>query len=439
MSRHGAASGVSGPSCQRLGQALPDDLEDMDPVPAVPLHQADKRRQGVQCTEVFSSKIIHQTTGRRKRFRQSARFLRILQHSHPECTIETGPPYPRPTTSPFPCDQCHRRFGTPPIFLPMTMLDGIPEEWGNFCSGPCAKTYLHTNMNDAFLAIRDADLLETLRVVHGFKGTKIGYAPHFTQRRAYGGDLTDEQFQAIVDHPNLTTVLLQKPFCPTLEVVEWQCVAEEGEDGDAAAALLADVMGSAAPALDHHQQWTVSNLQQPSVEATVRRLASLPQQEPVVEQDAIPFNVFMEAKRAAIAAGGPGAAEAMPALAPLGSAAVKRVRKRTTTAGGGAVGKSKAGGSTGVAAPPPVATALTALTAAAAASIAAASAPPPRKRVRKTASANAGAAEPPASAAVALAPAPAAPASAAAAPAAALAAPAPAPAPAAAAPAASST
>jgi hypothetical protein len=311
-------------SCARLGQVLPDDMEDPDHEPAVPLHQAEQRRQGVECTEVFSSKIIHQRTERRDRFRHNPRFMRILAHSHPECTLETiatSQPWPRPESSPFPCDQCHRRFPTAPVFLPMTMLDGVPEEWGNFCSGPCAMTYLHTNMRDAFLAARSADLLETLRVVHGFRGTTVGFAPHFTQRQEYGGDLTDEQFQAIVDRPNLTTVILRKPFCPTLEVVEWQCVAAARDTGEAASETLERVMGTAAPALDHHQQWNVNNLQQPSVDTTVRRLASLPRPEPVQDPALIPFNAFVEAKRAAEAAAAAAPAAPAPIAAPASTAA----------------------------------------------------------------------------------------------------------------------
>ena len=219
------------------------------------------------------------------------------------------------------------------MFLPMTMLDGVPEEWGNFCSGPCANTYLHTNMRDAFLSARSADLLETLRVVHGFQGRTIGFAPHFTERKAYGGDLSDEAFETIVQRPGLSTRLLHKPFCPTLEVVEWTYVAEPGEDGETASAVLAEVMGSAAPALDHHQQWNVHNLQQPSVEATVRRLTSLDVPEPP-EPSQVPFAAFVEAKKAAeaAAAAAGGGAPFQGEVRALPITAQKRSRKRPAAA-----------------------------------------------------------------------------------------------------------
>ena len=372
-------------ACARLGQALPDDLDDADHVPAVPLHQADKHRTDAECTDVFSSKIIHQETNRRDRFDQMTTFMKILLFNFPDITAASGPPWPRPLKSPFPCFQCHRPFPGPPIFIPMSMLDGIPEEWGNFCGGPCALTYLDRNMRDAFSSERKAAIMESLRVVHGFTGTSVGMAPHFTERQCYGGSLSDAAFQTIVDMPNLSTEILRKPFCPTLEVVEYKCVAPPGQDGKVAAKILEDVMGTAAPALDHHQQWNVNNLQQPSVDATVRRLASLPQADPIVDPDQIPFNVFVEAKRAAEAEGRGGNGGAAAVVAPT-PAAPKRARaapKRAAAAAAAAAADSAPAGLGGLVAQAP-----------------------PKKRVRKTATVATAAPATPVAAAAAAAAAP---------------------------------
>jgi hypothetical protein len=247
---------------------------------------------------VMCSRIIHQCTDRQERFTKSQRFLRILQHSAPWAT---GPPWPRPASSPFPCDNCHRRFVTPPVFLVMKMLDGQHQEDGNFCSGPCANTYLHTYLRDGYLAERAAHLLEYMQTVHGFRGLNIGFAPRFQELQRYGGDLTDAQFDAIVGNPDLTTIQLQRPFIPTEIVIEWRCTkdsnthhaavsagvpepvpetaassAKTAAVSAAPASILESVMGPSTLNTKHHQKWDVTNLQQPPLEDIKDRLANLP-------------------------------------------------------------------------------------------------------------------------------------------------------------------
>jgi hypothetical protein len=311
-----------------------------EPMVAIPLHQA--QTDDVNYSQVFCYKILHQRTNRRDRYRRSNRYLKIVRHSHPDAT---GPPFPRPLTSPAPCFNCHRLFTGPPVFMPMRMLDGVPEEDLNFCCGPCANTYLHTNMKDGALATRAAHLLEYMQRVHGFRGSKLGFAPHFSELQRYMGDLTDEQFDAICGKPDLTTAILRRPFIPTEVVVEWQCVGDGGSldpshwprpaapdaaptvapaaapaapdvfprhlpmPGDAATAVLADVMQATAPPTDHHHRWDVTDLKQPSWDAIHRRQMSLP---PLAQSEGL-YAQFLEARAAEEAA----AAEKGLVLAPL--------------------------------------------------------------------------------------------------------------------------
>jgi hypothetical protein len=250
--------------------------------------------------ETHCSRIIQQRCQREVRFRAQETFVYIVRANHggvlPPAAADGS--YPRPLTSPLPCFNCHQTFTGPPVFIPMTTLDGARTEWGNFCCGPCANTYLHINMNDCALPGRAADLFEYMQDVHGFDGQQLGLAPHFSQLQTYGGDLSPEQFAAIAQNARLTTHLRMKPFIPTPVVVEWQLTGSaEGASAAAAnTAALAAAMGSAAvvvPGADdggavtapavgtkapaqHHKMWTVRNKQQPSLEQIEERLASLP-------------------------------------------------------------------------------------------------------------------------------------------------------------------
>ena len=315
-----------------------EELEEMIQlgVPRVPLHKA-KESSEIRRSEVFCSKIIHQRSTHQIRFRRQPLFLLLVQHSHPEVTVPspTGV-YPRPLSSPFPCFQCHRAFSGVPIFIPTEMLDRRIEEYGNFCSAPCANTYLDKNMRDSNLSTRAADLFEYMQDIHGFRGTSIGFAPHFTQHVNYGGDLTDEQFDAVIGTPGLSTHILMKPYIPTEAVIEWQFAGEPApvvapptkrqptvplfgkamlhpgpvtggvckHDGDVSTAaapsdqacfemptgsgsgsgsgssssdFLASVMRAKAPEVDHHHRWDATNLRQPPMEEIEERLATLPQ------------------------------------------------------------------------------------------------------------------------------------------------------------------
>ena len=311
-----------------------EDLEELIQlgVPRVPLHKA-KESSEIRRSEVFCSKIIHQRSTHQIRFRRQSLFLKIVQHSHPEVLAPSADGvYPRPLSSPFPCFQCHRRFPGVPIFIPTEMLDRRIEEFGNFCSAPCANTYLDKNMRDSNLSTRVADLFEYMQDIHGFRGSSIGFAPHFTQHVHYGGDLTDEQFDAVIGTPGLSTHILMKPYIPTEAVIEWQFAGETAPFPAQAQAqapapaqasaptpaqapvkrqqavplfgkavlqqrvdeqeapqqesvkpavsssdFLASVMRAKAPEVDHHHRWDATNLRQPPMEEIEERLATLPQ------------------------------------------------------------------------------------------------------------------------------------------------------------------
>ena len=179
------------------------------------------------------------------------------------------------------------------------MLDRRIEEYGNFCSAPCANTYLDKNMRDSNLSTRVADLFEYMQDIHGFRGNDIGFAPHFTQHINYGGDLSDEQFDAIIGTPSLTTHILMKPYIPTDAVIEWQfsgevsaclppaerAVAAAGSSSSTSSPtqeettgdFLASIMRVKAPEVDHHHRWDATHLRQPPMEEIEERLAGLPQ------------------------------------------------------------------------------------------------------------------------------------------------------------------
>ena len=311
--------------------------------------------------KVMCSRIIHKRTDSRERFTANERYLRILRHSHPDAV---GPPWPRPLSSPFPCDNCQRRFLGAPVFLVMKMLDGSLQEDGNFCSGPCANRYLDTFMRDGFLAERKANLLEYMQTVHGFKGSQLGMAPLWVEHQRHGGVLTDEAFDAIIGNPELTTTILQHPFIPTESVVEWKYVRDASSKATpnvaaapplaaavpppaaaAAAAPPPDASSEAplsAPALDavmgpptldiqRHQHWDVTDLQQPPLETIKRRLQNLPPLATFKSQ----WSVFLE-QTAAL--GTTGVVPAIPAK--------KRARtvKQSAAAGGSSDGAGGPGG-----------------------------------------------------------------------------------------------
>jgi hypothetical protein len=322
--------------------------------------------------KVMCSRIIHKRTDSRERFTANERYLRIVRHSHPSVT---GPPWPRPLSSPFPCDNCHRRFLGAPVFLVIKMLDGTLQEDGNFCSGPCANRYLDTFMRDGFLAERKANLLEYMQTVHGFKGSQLGMAPLWVEHQRYGGVLTDEAFDAIIGNPELTTTILQHPFIPTESVVEWKyvrdgsrrtCETHEGAPASAPPSAPAPAPAPAAttplsaPALDavmgpptldiqRHQHWDVTDLQQPPLEEIQRRLRNLPPLPTFKSQ----WSVFLE-QTAAL--GTTGVVPTVPAKKRA------RVAKPGTKAnddaeaegvGGGSSGGPGGGSSATVEAPPP--------------------------------------------------------------------------------------
>ena len=272
-----------------------DLLEELAPLPVLPLVTSSAE---VKRGEVFCSKIIHQKATHQARFTRSAMHLKM------DCvsTDETGRQFTRPLSSPFPCWQCHRKFTGPPIFIPMVVLSGTRTEWGNFCTPPCANTYLHKNMNDSNLAARVADFFEYCQDVHGFKGEAIGFAPHFSLLETYGGCMDNTQFDTVSKTPGLRTHERMAPFIPTEVVVEWQCRVNDADKPAAAqphtasvfarnrtahtAAVptktaseeLATVMGS-TPEAAHHHQWEVRGLSQPKQETIERRLLSLPRPE----------------------------------------------------------------------------------------------------------------------------------------------------------------
>jgi hypothetical protein len=274
----------------------------------------------VKRSEVYCSKIIHQKASHQSRFTWTTVYRKIMAYNG--YTVEGPPPYPRPLRSPFPCYQCHRPFACPPCFIPIIVLNGSRTEWGNFCDPSCANTYLHTCMNDSNLAARVADLYEYVQDVHGFSGERIHYAPHFSQRELYGGELTDAKFDVIAKTPGLRTFERMAPFVPTSVVIEYQCRVEDMEGGGGACAdevgigsaaavgaagaagggnatgtgartifggadkrkgastaaeALAKLIGYKPETANHHHQWEVHGLRQPSLADIEKRLLNLPQ------------------------------------------------------------------------------------------------------------------------------------------------------------------
>ena len=344
-----------------------EDVEVEEEVPKVPLHRA-KEQDDVKRSNVFCCSIVHHQRHNVRRYRRSTRFLRILEaNMKPGDPIPSGPQWPRPLTSPAPCFNCHRHFTRPPVFLPMRMLDGVAEEDMNFCCGPCANTYLHTNMRDAFLAGRAADLLEYMQRVHGFQGAQLGFAPHFSELQRYLGDLTDEQFDEICGRPELTTATLRRPFIPTDVVVEWQCVGTGGPltsasvapegvgaaappgvaaapepprahggqmpgpalqaaitkpiaPAEVAGAILASAMRAPAPPTDNQQRWDVSFLQQPPHEDILKRCANLPEP-PRGESLYAKFCAELDAAKANAAAAAASAGGVIPGATPAAATA----------------------------------------------------------------------------------------------------------------------
>jgi hypothetical protein len=280
-----------------MADEILDDVHTKLPALATALEGADVRRG-----EVYCSKIIHQNASHQSRFTWTVVYRKIMQHNGHS---GEGKLFPRPLKSPFPCYNCHEMFDGPPVFLPIMVLNGSRTESYNFCDPTCANTYLHTNMNDSNLAARVADFVEYLQDVHGFTGSHIGFAPHFTMLEKYGGSLTSSEFKKIAHTPGLRTCERMAPFIPTESVVEWQCRIDEMEATEdirlppppstcafgsdkhpddrkksaSASEALAKLLGYKPESANHHHQWEVRGLRQPPLEAIEKRLLSLPKPE----------------------------------------------------------------------------------------------------------------------------------------------------------------
>ena len=290
---------------------MADDLLDGESLAKLPALVPAANEKEVKRSEVYCSKIIHQKASHQSRFTWTPLYKKIMEHNGHNG--EGAGPFPRPLQSPFPCYQCHRVFTCPPIFIPIIVLNGSRTEWGNFCDPCCANTYLHTCMNDSNLAARVADLYEYVQDVHGFRGERIHHAPHFSMRAVYGGDLTDAEFDAVARTPGLRTFERMAPFIPTEVVIEWQCRMEDvetveevavappqtagvsaagimaaarpaifghrkggGNGSSSAAETLSKLIGYKPEAANHHHQWEVHGLRQPSLADIEKRLLNLP-------------------------------------------------------------------------------------------------------------------------------------------------------------------
>jgi hypothetical protein len=254
-----------------------------------------KEHSTFKVTDSFCSRIVQQTTRRCVRCIKDTRFLGILMHSYPEQT-EFSPPFPAPLRSPYRCLYCRNHFDTVPVFIPMRMLEGTWEEWGNFCCGACANSYLHLFMNQVDLPGRAADLFAYMRQVHGFKGTELGILPEFHCHKDYGGPFDDTHFQKLKEDTSVKTRLLMWPFIPTDAVIE--VCARAGD-------VLEGVLGSRIPtAITERQQhkWEVRGIRQPPLEEIEARLASLPPR----EKRTGAFELFCARKDEEEAAGRPG-------------------------------------------------------------------------------------------------------------------------------------
>jgi hypothetical protein len=204
-----------------------DEIEEQMNAPAMiplmqPANSSDVKVSRIQC-----AKIVRRGTDHAVRYCRQPMWLKILKYSYPDLDIDVNRPpdmereWPRPIASPFPCWNCHRRFKGVPIFLPIVMLDRRMREHGNFCSAPCANTYLFDRPNANTSAIAST-LYTYMRTVHGFTGAEIGFAPRFDQHVTYGGEEDDLAFDEIIGNPNLTTKILMYPFIPSDSVVEWK-------------------------------------------------------------------------------------------------------------------------------------------------------------------------------------------------------------------------
>lgn len=342
-----------------------DDIEEVEKMPRVVLMNAADDVE-VRRSEVFCSKIIQQRSNHQVRYRAGEAFVKLVRYCYPDCA---GPDdkgfWPRPFKSNIPCFNCHRRFDGPPVFMPITTIENKREEFGCFCSGPCMNTYLHAN-NDSNLPGRAADAFEYMQDVYGFRGDCIGLAPHFSQLQEYGGDLTNEQFDAIVNNPAVSTHIRMEPFRPTSVVIEWLESSAPQPPSSASgggvnvpraqqalvpsSSVLDEVMGTKAPDANHHHRWDVRGLKQPSQEDIEKRLATLPPQE---ERTGM-YALYLSRKGGfdAVAEDESDAAPSVvdpAAKSANASARASNTSKKGSAGGGGAKKKPSAGGGTAAA------------------------------------------------------------------------------------------
>jgi hypothetical protein len=125
-----------------------------------------------------------------------------------------------PATTNILCWRCTRSFSTMPIGLPYKYLGGVFYTKGCFCSGKCAAGFNHDDKNSNKWEI--ASLLFLMMKMINLKITENDVSPSPPKEVLveYGGRLTHEEYQKIIESSTITKVDM---ILPPMVSIGMQC------------------------------------------------------------------------------------------------------------------------------------------------------------------------------------------------------------------------
>jgi hypothetical protein len=95
------------------------------------------------------------------------------------------------------CWKCDRKFNSVPYFIATKSLE---DPTGNFCSPGCAKRFILYDVNGPHKWEMEKQLYNLFYDLNGYEANSIDVAPDKTIRIEYGGSITDEEFENLVNN-----------------------------------------------------------------------------------------------------------------------------------------------------------------------------------------------------------------------------------------------
>ena len=266
-------------SSNEVPSMIDEDPEDLRVEPSTNLrrpiigHASTYRESEETITlEVSCSTTIQQEDGKRSRFNMHP-LSRIYSKSHDWMK-----------TSKYACWHCCHNFEGNVVYVPHSCTSsGVYSVYGNFCSFPCAKSYL-MDVNAFSCSIQLLLLNRMARDAYHFIGD-ICAAPPRVSLTMFGGGLSIEEFRTSSNSSSV--ILMSAPFVPRI-------MAEESVPSSHNEQCVNFEVPKAQPEGEinegHNMTWAVRGLKRPS------QPLELPRAEPMGDSEVSLLRRFVEAK-----------------------------------------------------------------------------------------------------------------------------------------------